>query len=303
MKFSPLIFLLCLGLVAIAPRIDGEEKPPAEAKPSPRDDKKNQADSTLHEIEVKRNIAYYDGEDADKERQKLDVYSPKGAKDCPVVLFIHGGAWVFGDKDFFGLHAGMGRMFARHGIVAVVANYRLSPKVKHPEHVKDVARAFAWTHRNIAHYGGRADRIYLCGHSAGGHLVSLLATDERYLKDEKRSFKDIKGVMSMSGVYEIPAKLFADVFGKDAEVHRLAGPLSHVKEGCPPFLILYAEKDYPSCDAQSEKFAKALQDKKVEVRIQLIKERNHLDILGKAVKDDDPGGRELLDFIARHTAP
>ena len=167
----------------------------------------------------------------------------------------------------------------------------------------DVARAFAWTQRHIERYGGRSDRLFLCGHSAGGHLISLLATEESYLKAEKRSFKDIKGVLSISGVYEIPEKLFTDVFGKDAEVRRQAGPLTHVKEGCPPFLILYAEKDFPSCDAMSEKFAKALQAKKVSVRIQRIKGRNHLDILGNATKDDDPCSRELLDFIARRIAP
>jgi acetyl esterase/lipase len=282
MKPRSLVFAFSALWTALVLRAFAEQKPP-----------------TLHEVEIKRNIAYYTGADADKERNKLDVYSPKGAKDCPVVVFIHGGAWSFGDTDFFGLHAAMGRMFARHGIVAVVANYRLSPKVKHPEHVKDVARAFAWTVANIGRYGGRAENIFLCGHSAGGHLVSLLATDEKYLKAEKRSLKDIKGVMSISGVYEIPEKLFRDVFGTDAETHRQASPLTQVKEGCPPFLILYAEKDYPTCEAQSEKFAKALKTKKVAVRIQCIKERNHLDILGNAAKDDDVCGRELLDFIAR----
>jgi acetyl esterase/lipase len=289
MKVWSLLFVASMGLAMGALPSFGEGKPAEKAAPAP----------VLHEIEVQRDIAYYDGADADKEGHKLDVYSPKGAKNRPVVLFVHGGAWVLGNRDLFGLHAGMGRMFARHGVVAVVANYRLSPKVKHPEHIKDVARAFAWMARNAGRYGGSSDRLFLCGHSAGGHLVSLLATDEKYLKAEKRSFKDIKGVMSISGVYEIPDKLFRDVFGDDAETHRRASPLTRVKEGCPPFLILYAEKDYPTCDAQSEKFAKALRAKKVAVRIQRIDKRNHLDILGNATKDGDRCGRELLDFIAR----
>jgi acetyl esterase/lipase len=126
-----------------------------------------------------------------------------------VVLFVHGGGWMGGDKDFFGLYRGVGRYLARHGIVAVLANYRLSPAVRHPEHIRDVARAFAWTRRHAAEYGGDPDTILLCGHSAGAHLVSLLVTDDRYLKNpelklgpEDRSA--IKGVAAVSGVYRIP---------------------------------------------------------------------------------------------------
>ena len=75
---------------------------------------------------------------------------------------------MIGDKNFFGLYRGVGRLPGGHGVVGVVlTNYRLSPLVKHPEHVKDVARAFAWTTQDIAQYGGDPDRIVLAGHSAG----------------------------------------------------------------------------------------------------------------------------------------
>src|SRR6516164_2426591 len=123
-------------------------------------------------IEETHDIAYYDA----SPRQVLDVLRPKNLDNRPVVLFVHGGAWMIGDKNPLGLYRGFGRFLARHGIVAVMINHRLSPAVKHPEHVKDVARAFAWTRRHIKEYGGDPDRIFLCGHSAGGHLVSLLAT-------------------------------------------------------------------------------------------------------------------------------
>lgn len=292
-----------LALATMTSLAAAEQHTASESKPCRRGETEKQTAPMPYQVEEAKNIVYYNGADADKARQKLDIYSPKGAKERPVVLFIHGGAWVFGDKDFFGIHAAVGRMFAQHGIVAVVANYRLSPKVQHPEHIKDVARAFAWTCRNIARYGGRCDQLFLCGHSAGGHLVSLLATDEEYLKAEGRAFSDIKGVMAISGVYEIPEKMFLDVFGKDPKVHRQAGPLTHVKAGCPPFLIVYAEKDYPFCDVQSEKFARALRVKKVAAQSRRIKERNHLDIIGNTTKDGDPCACELLDFIARSVAP
>jgi acetyl esterase/lipase len=150
-------------------------------------------------------VRYHEG----SSRQKLDVVAPAGARGAPVVLFVHGGGWIGGDKDFFGLYRGVGRYLARHGILAVLANYRLSPTVRHPEHVKDVARAFAWTRQHAAEYGGNPDCIILCGHSAGAHLVSLLATDDRYLKSPelKLALQDraaIKGVAAVSGVYRIP---------------------------------------------------------------------------------------------------
>src|SRR5438874_2403382 len=106
-------------------------------------------------VEVFSNIAYYEGADADPVRHKLDIYVPKHTRDFPVLFFVHGGAWRLGNKNHFGIYASLGKALAREGIGLVSPNYRLSPQVKHPEHIKDVARAFAWTHRNIAKYGGR----------------------------------------------------------------------------------------------------------------------------------------------------
>jgi acetyl esterase/lipase len=147
------------------------------------------------------------------DRHELDVFSPevklKGGKKSPVVVLVHGGAWMIGDKNLFGLYRGVARALARQGLVVVVPNYRLTPWVRHPEHVKDLASAFAWVRGHIADYGGDRDDIFLCGHSAGGHLVALLATDDRYLKDPALGLTDedrqaIRGVIGVSGVYNIP---------------------------------------------------------------------------------------------------
>jgi acetyl esterase/lipase len=152
-------------------------------------------------------VRYYPGNG----RQTLDVFAPAetGKGPLPVVLFVHGGTWVAGDKNHFGLNRGVGRFLARHGIVAVLVNYRLSPRVKHPEHARDVARAFAWTCRNVARYGGDPGRVVLVGHSAGGHLACLVATDKTYLADPELKLTDreragLRGVVGVSGVYRIP---------------------------------------------------------------------------------------------------
>ena len=283
--------------VGCAPRAaaarEAAAKPAADPKDAPP------ADDARYEVETTRDLTYCDGEDADEDKHKLDLYLPKGKKDFPVVVFVHGGAWVFGDRNFFGVYEGVGKMFARHGIGAAVISYRLSPGVKHPEHIKDVARAFAWTKKHIPDYGGKADELFVCGHSAGGHLVALLGTDESYLQAEGLSLKDIKGVMPMSGVYGIPDNLFNEVFGKDPEVRKKAAPRNNVHEGCPPFLIVYADKDYLFCDVASEDFCKALKAKKVAAETLKISDRNHLDIVGKTAKDDDPCAKALCEFVAR----
>lgn len=143
-------------------------------------------------------------------RHKLDLFVPQPETGKrPVVLFVHGGTWMIGDKNFFGIYRGVGRHLAKNGVVCVSINYRLSPLVKHPEHVKDVARAYAWVRQNIHRYGGDPDCIFLAGHSAGAHLISLLALDDGYLKNpglghDAKSVQSLKGVIAMSGVYRIP---------------------------------------------------------------------------------------------------
>ncbi len=280
--------------------------------------------------------------------QALDVFAPKGAANRPVVLFVHGGAWVFGDKNFFGLYRNVGRFFARHGAVAVCVNYRLSPRVRHPEHVKDVARAFAWVRAHAKDYGGDPDRILLCGHSAGGHIVSLLATDESYLKNSDLKLADadraaIKGVMSVCGVYRIPTpdefavmmgdmvngllqstgnKMIAPttlapfvlgpsrvlnpfrlVFGDDYGAASKAAPLTHVRKGLPPFLVLYAGRELPMLDGMAVEFAKTLEDAGDVVEARRVDGCTHNNILFKLNRADDPAAVALLAFLGKYGGP
>ena len=182
-------------------------------------------------------------------RHRLDLYLPKGQKNFPVLFMVHGGAWIKGDKNHLGMYNALGRSFARHGIGMVSPNYRLSPQVQHPEHIRDVARAFAWVHKNIGKRGGSPSEIFVAGHSAGGHLVALLSTDESYLRDQGLSLKDIRGAIPVSGVYAIPKDPVFDVaFGKEAQVRERASPLHCVRAGAPPFLLLYADNELPGCE-------------------------------------------------------
>ena len=252
-------------------------------------------------VETVKDVAYYDGPDAHKTKHRLDLYLPRGQKDFPVLFFVHGGAWQRGDKGMLGLYGVLGSFYARHGVGTVVINYRLSPGVQHPEHVKDVARAFAWTYKNIAKYGGRPDRIFVGGHSAGGHLIALLVTDESYLKAEGLTTKAIHGAIALSGVYRVPDRYLASVFGTDPEVRKQASPIEHVRPGLPPFLIIYGDEDLPDCGrGPSEAFARALKDKGDQAETLEVRECGHINVLMNAALPDTPVSRAIFAFIEAH---
>ncbi len=254
------------------------------------------------EVEVIKGISYYKGKDADSYRHQLDLYLPKGKKDFPVLFFIHGGAWRHGNKNHFGIYAPLGKMFARNGIAMVSINYRLSPAVMHPVHIQDVARAFAWTYKNIGKYGGRTTEIFVAGHSAGGHLSALLATDERYLKAQGLTLKTIRGAIPMSGVFLLTKSIaFTPVFGEDKETLRQASPLTHAKKEVPPFLIVYADSDLPGCGRKvAQVFHKTLTNNGAQSQILEVEKRNHLTVLLLARQETDPVAREMLSFIMSH---
>ncbi len=284
---NPLCFLavtLCAALLAVPSRA-GEPKKSADA------DKR-------FGVKVVNDLAYNDAKDAD-EKQKLDLYLPEGRKDFPVLFFVHGGTWKSGDRKQY---VKLGELYAARGVGMVVISYRLTPKVQHPAHIQDVARAFDWTCANVGKYGGRADRIFCMGHSAGGHLVSLLATDETYLKAHKRSFADIRGVISISGVYTIlPAGALANAFGKDAEVCKKASPVYNVSGKHPPFLILYGDADFATLDWMAENMGKALEKAKCDVCVKKMENRNHYTIMYDMLKDEDPTRRAILDFVKKQS--
>jgi hypothetical protein len=266
--------------------------------------KAKETSSSYLDIDVVKDQAYRDDAEADPVKHKLDLYLPKGVKNFPVLVFVHGGAWMSGRKEWY---VPVGTLFARNGIGTAVINYRLSggdKPVKHPDHIHDVARAFAWVHANIGKYGGRADQIFLAGHSAGAHLISLLATDPSYLKAEKLSLSNIHGVMALSGVYVIMpfVPIFHKPFGKDDDICKNASPVNHVKGNHPPFLIAYADGDFPTCDKMSDEFCTKLKDCKCDANLLKVVDRNHFTIMLKlCMGEKDPCTRAMFEFVGKHS--
>lgn len=252
-----------------------------------------------------RDLAYVDGPDADPVKEKLDLYLPADAKKVPVLMWIHGGGWMIGDRTWY---AELGRRFAESGIALAAISYRLSPKVKHPAHIQDCARAFAWLRSHIADYGGDPDRLFVAGQSAGGHLTALLALDPRYLRALEVPDGSIKGAIPLSGVYEIPAlppetqgmlAMFPKSFGSDPDVCREASPIRYVSTLSCPMLVITETEDPGAIRPGTRLFQKAAE--KAGVRNLTFIDaanRNHYSIVIRlAAKEEDPSRTAMLEFI------
>jgi acetyl esterase/lipase len=243
-------------------------------------------------IRVIHDVAYAGNAEV---RNKLDLYLPDRAL-FPMVVFAHGGAWVSGDKA---LHASLGTFLARNGIGTAVVNYRLAPKVRHPAPAQDLSRAFAWTHEHISSYGGDPDRLYLCGHSAGGHLAALLGTNESFLAAEKLSFEHIRGVVAISGVYQIHWNItvagLSHVF-RDAN-KRAASPYWNIKAGCPPFLIVRAQKEIWTLSYQARTFHQRLLRHNCRSRHVVARGEDHYSIIQNTALPTAEHGKEILRFV------
>ena len=262
--------------------------------------------------EVKRDVPYASPA---AERQVLDIYSPKGAKDLPVVFWIHGGGWQAGDKSDVQEKP---QAFMQRGFVFVSTNYRLLPKVEMETIFRDVAKSLGWVHKHIAEYGGDPKRILVMGHSAGAQLAALMCIDERYLKAEGVPFDVLKACVPVDGdTYDVPAIIetaetrrrvhkqpqakfgHREKFGNDPEKHRDYSAVTHVAKGknIPPFLILHVA-DHPDVSAQAERLTSVLKDAGIPATRFAAKDTNHTKINANIGTADDPVSKALFEFVA-----
>jgi acetyl esterase/lipase len=253
------------------------------------------AEKKATEIEVLKDVAYVSGNNA-ADRQKLDLYLPKGKKDFPVLLFFHGGGWAKGDRKEV---ATLGETFARHGVGVAAVGYRLHPDAKNPEQLQDAAKAFAWVKTNVAKHGGKADQLFVGGHSSGAQIAALLASDERYLKAEGAGLGDVRGVIFLSGPVSIP-EARKEVFG-DEDARKEASPITYASRARSPFFLAYADKDSAGRDKQIREFADALKANNLVVEVVEAKDRDHGSLFAKIAKGD-PTGEAILGFINKNAS-
>jgi acetyl esterase/lipase len=212
------------------------------------------------------------------ERNLLDVYQPIAKREgpFPVLLQVHGGAWVIGKKE----EQAKPLMYhmAQRGWVCVAINYRLSPTAAFPAHIVDVKKAIVWIKDNIAEFGGDPDFIAITGGSAGGHLSSLAALTPN-CPEYQPGFEDrdttvqaaapFYGVFDFLDRYDIRPKMAMDSFlGKrvmqctkeeNPELWDQGSPLSRVNADAPPFFVVQGTHDTLVWVEEARTFVSALQ--------------------------------------------
>ena len=245
--------------------------------------------------------------------QKLDLHLPDGASDesHPVLIAIHGGGWAVGDKGNRTFVQPKTRWLNEQGFIVASINYRLSPAVTHPAHVRDVCQAIGWIGDHIAGHGGDPDQLYLLGHSAGAHLAALAAIDRKRLKAAGADPSAIRGVILLDGAgYHVPRqihqarlprieKMYCDAFTDEVSSQRDASPTLKVAKfdaTPPPFLILHVANRAAS-KSQSEALAKALRAKGGEVTVLPIAGKNHGTINRDLGKPGDPTTKAVAEFL------
>lgn len=225
-------------------------------------------------VVITRDIAY-----GDHRRHRLDVFAPAdGGSNRPVLLQIHGGAWIIGTKEQQGQP--LMRHLARNGWVCVAINYRLSPGARFPDHLVDAKRALAWIRANIAQYGGDPATVAVTGGSAGGHLAALVGLTAN-MPQYQPGFEDVDtSVVACVPVYGVldlvntvgvrrgvAAKTFDHLMARSLMPTRrrddLAGwmaasPLSHVRPGLPPFYVVQGSQDTLVWPEEARHFVSAM---------------------------------------------
>jgi acetyl esterase/lipase len=208
-------------------------------------------------------------------RQKLDVYAPPRAADCPVVIFWYGGGWTSGHK---GNYRFVGAALAQRGFVAVLPDYRLYPEVKFPAFIDDGAEAIAWVQKHAREYGGDPRRIVFMGHSAGAHEAALLAYDRKRLVAAGIDAGSVVGLVGLSGPYALEpnSDLLNTIFAKpftpaDWQPVRFVSPQS------PPTFLAHGEADTTVSIEHSRKLRDALQASHVRVETRFYPGKGHAD--------------------------
>ncbi len=197
----------------------------------------------------------------DDGKQMLDIVIPRGKGPFPVMVYIHGGGWLGGDKCHY---ARICRQFAEAGTLVFNINYRLVPEYRFPIQLQDTASAVAWAYENAAKYGGDPDKIFITGDSAGAHLASWYGAALNSPDLQKAAgisnmlpVEKIRGLLLFFGVYDMEAAChlgfnglkpaIEGFIGLDSlnykEIAHIASPIRHINALYPPVFLTCGEAD------------------------------------------------------------
>lgn len=193
-------------------------------------------------------------------RQRMDVYLPAGAQGAPVIFMVHGGAWRWGDKGAAAVVDNKVARWLARGLAFVSIDYRLLPQADPQQQAQDVARALAAAQTHAAEWGADPARFVLMGHSAGAHLIALLAASPERVR--AAGARPWLGTVTLdSAVFDVPLlmagrhlPLYDRAFGEDPEYWKQVSPLQALQRAAAPLLVVCSTQRADACP-QAQRFA------------------------------------------------
>ena len=236
---------------------------------------------------------------------KLNVFTPrkKIKENLPVLIFMYGGNWNSGSKDTYGF---FGRNFAKKDVITVIPDYTLSPNANYDDMAQQTAQAIKWTKAHIEEFNGDPERIYLTGHSAGGHLAALAAMNPKYGIDPA----DISGIiLNDSGGLDMYNYLQKDpptaedtyltTWTDNPENWKDASPIYFIDENTPPIKIYMGSKTYPSIKSSNRNFLIALKPFQPNVE-PIVLPKKHISMIIQYFFPWSKRFDEIKSFMAGH---
>ena len=247
------------------------------------------------------------------ERNRLDVYEPavRPAVPMPVLVFIHGGAFVAGNKSTPGspFYDNIGYYFARYGVLTINATYRLAPNDKWPADAVDVGAIVRWAGENAGHYGADSGRIFLMGHSAGATHSAAYASMKGLQPQEGAG---LASVILVSGIYDpaveesmpvaflggVPGSPNRAYYGADKKLYQERAILSNLTGAPVRTMIVYAELDMLTMQVEAGAMYTALcrRDGRCP-ELLWLRDHDHMSEVFAINTADESLARPVLDFI------
>jgi acetyl esterase/lipase len=197
--------------------------------------------------------------------------------------------------------------FTAAGVTFVAPGYRLAPKHLFPTGHEDCMRALAWVHAHIGAYGGDPAKLFVGGHSAGGHHAALLAARRAWPARLNLPADVVKGALPVSGTYWFGTDSglsmrprFLGPEGPDNRNEDEASPIRHLEPPLPPMLLFHGGEDFPHLSRQAEAFEAAVRAAGGDVARIVMPGRNHFSAHYACGEPDGPMVPAALDFMGRH---
>jgi acetyl esterase/lipase len=250
-------------------------------------------------VTVKRDISY-----GQHPRQRFDIYSPDHANGPrPAVLFVHGGAFVDGDKNRNEeIYANVHYCFARHGVVGVNIGYRLATDAGYPAATQDVAAVVNWISRNAEEFNVDTSRVFLMGHSAGAAHTGSYVYDKRFRQEPSPRIAGhivVSGRVRADNRSDNPNASKVEVYyGNDKSFLDKVSPVSHVDRTSIPTFVTWGEFENPLIDVYCSELVYRLAVAKGRTPPCLwLKGHNHTSTIAHLNTADDLLEKAMVDFI------